>query len=160
RGDVRAAALRLGSMAGALTVGLDKRYRSGAVVSARFDAVMRGGAIAVLFGPSGAGKTTVVRSIAGLERPDRGRIVCAGETWFDGTRVWLPPQRRAVGSVGQQPALFPHLTVRANIAYGLRDRSNAVRDERSDEMLALLDLTALAGRSPDELSGGEAQRVA
>ena len=122
---------------------------------------MRAGATLVLFGPSGAGKTTVVRGIAGLERPERGRIQFSGDTWFDAaSNTWVEPQWRHVGYVGQKPALFPHLTVRANVEYGLSDHSATERTRRGDEMLALLDLVELEGRLPREFSGGEAQRVA
>ena len=72
-----------------------------------------------LVGPSGAGKTTVLRAIAGLRRPDRGRIALGARVWFDrGAGVDLPPERRAVGLVFQEYALFPHMTVRANVAFG------------------------------------------
>jgi molybdate transport system ATP-binding protein len=147
-------------MAGALSVDIEKRFASGATVSARFDATGASGAVIVLFGPSGAGKTTVVRCIAGLERPDRGRIEFRGETWFDGRGTLVPPQRRRVGYVGQGPALFPHLNVRANVAYGLAAEGRAQRDRRVDEMIALVDAHALRDRRPSELSGGETQRVA
>jgi molybdenum ABC transporter ATP-binding protein len=150
-------------MAGALTVDIEKRFASGAIVSARFETAIRGGAIVVLFGPSGAGKTTVVRSVAGLEKPDRGTIRFAGDTWFDRDGRWTPPQARRVGYVGQEPALFPHLTVRANVGYGLRGRPTAAGargSERIDEILALLDLAGLQGRRPHELSGGQTQRAA
>jgi molybdate transport system ATP-binding protein len=147
-------------MAGALSVDIEKRFASGAVVSARFDAATAPGAAVVLFGPSGAGKTTIVRSIAGLERPDCGRIQFSGDTWFDGAGAWVPPQRRRVGYVGQGPALFPHLTVRANIAYGLDAWARADRERRVDEMIALVDAGSLQQRRPHELSGGELQRIA
>jgi ABC-type sulfate/molybdate transport systems ATPase subunit len=76
-----------------------------------------------LVGPSGAGKTSVLRAVAGLLRPDEGRIALGGETWLDtACRVDLPPERRSVGLVFQEYALFPHLSVRANVAFGGRDR--------------------------------------
>jgi molybdate transport system ATP-binding protein len=147
-------------MAGTLIVDIDKTFRSGASVSACFEAAMHAGSVVVVFGPSGSGKTTLVRSIAGLEQPDRGQIICAGEKWFESPRLSVAPQDRRVGYVGQQPALFPHLSVRANIGYGLNGRSTAARERRIAEMLALFDLIRLEARHPAELSGGEAQRVA
>ena len=111
-----------------------------------------GGTVA-LVGPSGAGKTSVLRAIAGLLRPERGRVTLDGETWLDtGRDVDLPPERRSVGFVFQDYALFPHLTVRENVAFGAR--------RRVDELLERLHVAALAGASPAELSGGERQRVA
>jgi molybdate transport system ATP-binding protein len=147
-------------MAGALSVDIEKRFASGATVTARFDAAVAPGAVVVLFGPSGAGKTTIVRSIAGLERPDRGRIDFSGDTWFDGRGTWVPPQQRHVGYVGQDPALFPHLTVRANVAYGLMAQDRWARERRVDDVIALVEIRALQDRYPGELSGGEMQRVA
>jgi len=147
-------------MAGALSVDIVKRFSSGAAVAAQFDAAAAPGADVVLFGPSGAGKTTIVRSIAGLERPDRGRIQFGGETWLDGDGRWVPPQKRRVGFVGQNPALFPHLTVHANVAFGLDAWPRAAREQRVEEMLALVDARALQDRRAHELSGGETQRVA
>jgi molybdate transport system ATP-binding protein len=106
-----------------------------------------------LAGPSGAGKTTVLRAIAGLDRPDRGRIEAGGEVWFDAHRgVCLPPERRSVGLVFQHYALFPHLTVRANVAFGGKDRV--------DELLERFGIAKLADVRPGRLSGGERQRVA
>jgi len=146
-------------MARALIVEVEKRFASGAVVAARFETGLGSGAILVLFGPSGAGKTTVVRCIAGLERPDRGRIVFDDETWFDDSGRWVDPQRRFVGYLGQEPALFPHLTVRGNVGYGLTG-SAVDRERRIAEMLTLVDIGPLDRRRPHELSGGQAQRVA
>jgi ABC-type sulfate/molybdate transport systems ATPase subunit len=106
-----------------------------------------------LVGPSGGGKTSVLRAVAGLERPQRGRIVCAGETWFDGERgVHLAPERRSVGLVFQEYALFPHLSVGENVAFG-------GRRERPD-LLERLRIGHLGRARPTELSGGERQRVA
>jgi molybdate transport system ATP-binding protein len=106
-----------------------------------------------LVGPSGAGKTTVLRAIAGLRRPDRGRIALGGHAWFDATAgVDLPPERRSVGLVFQEYALFPHLTVRANVAFG--------GAARVDELLERFGIGRLAGVKPANLSGGERQRVA
>ncbi|MBV8394971.1 MAG: ABC transporter ATP-binding protein [Actinobacteria bacterium] len=106
-----------------------------------------------LVGPSGAGKTSVLRALAGLVRPASGRIALGGEVWFDARRgVFRPPHERRVGLVFQEYALFPHMTVRANVAYGGR--------ERADELLERFGVAELAGARPRELSGGERQRVA
>jgi ABC-type sulfate/molybdate transport systems ATPase subunit len=114
----------------------------------------------VVFGPSGAGKSTLLRLIAGLDRPDSGRIAIHGEYVTD-TEIGLhrPPGRRSTGFVAQQSALFPHLTVSANVAYGLASFSHAARQQRVSAMLELVGSEALADRSPRALSGGEAQRV-
>ncbi|MGH3019658.1 MAG: sulfate/molybdate ABC transporter ATP-binding protein [Gaiellaceae bacterium] len=106
-----------------------------------------------LVGPSGAGKTSVLRAVAGLLRPERGRVALGGEPWFDsdaGTHV--PPERRSVGLVFQEYALFPHMTVAQNVAYGGRDGAA--------DLMEAFGIGALAGARPDELSGGERQRVA
>jgi molybdate transport system ATP-binding protein len=106
-----------------------------------------------LVGPSGAGKSSVLRAIAGLLRPDRGRIAMGGEVWFDpAAGVDLPPERRSVGLVFQEYALFPHLDVRRNVAFG--------GAARVDELLERLHISHLARARPGELSGGERQRVA
>jgi molybdate transport system ATP-binding protein len=105
-----------------------------------------------LVGPSGAGKTTVLRAIAGLVKPERGRIELDGDLLFDAEAgVDLPPERRRVGFVFQEYALFPHMTVEQNVAYGGR--------ERVAELLERLRIGHLAGAHPDQLSGGERQRV-
>lgn len=106
-----------------------------------------------MIGPSGAGKTTVLRAIAGLRRPDRGWIACDGRRWFDAhARVNLPPEVRSVGLVFQEYALFPHMSVRENVAFGGR--------ERVDELLERFHIAHLADERPNAISGGERQRVA
>lgn len=122
------------------------------------DLTVQPGETLVLLGPSGCGKTTTLRIISGLERCDDG-----GEVWFDDRNVTaLPIEKRNVGMVFQNYALFPHLNVAQNVAYGLKVQgvARAERDARVQEMLALVDLSALAQRSIDKLSGGQKQRVA
>jgi len=112
----------------------------------------------VLFGPSGAGKTSVLNMVAGLLRPDRGRIVVAGEVLFDAAAgIDIPAQRRRAGYVFQEPRLFPHRRVRANLDYG-----RAVRGEDADwtRTIGFLGIGDLLDRWPRTLSGGEARRVA
>jgi len=137
--------------------GLTKRF--GEVVAAQ-DVSFRveEGELLALLGPSGCGKTTVLRMLAGLTPPDRGRVLIAGE---DVTP--LPPEARGVGLVFQNYALFPHLTVFGNVAYGLRFGRRLPRRERSRNVRKLLELVGLSGyerRRIHELSQGEAQRVA
>jgi molybdate transport system ATP-binding protein len=106
-----------------------------------------------LVGPSGAGKTTVLRAVAGLVQPQRGRIAVDGESWFDARRnVDLPPDRRRVGLVFQEYALFPHMTVRRNIEYA--------RKQAADDYLQRFGIAHLEHARPGQLSGGEKQRVA
>ncbi|MBA3746867.1 MAG: ATP-binding cassette domain-containing protein, partial [Solirubrobacterales bacterium] len=106
-----------------------------------------------LVGPSGAGKTTVLRAIAGLRRPDRGRIALGDQAWFDsGAGIDLAPEQRSVGLVFQEYALFPHLSVRANVAFG--------GAARVDDLLGRFGIAALANEKPPALSAGERQRVA
>jgi len=114
-----------------------------------------------LFGPSGAGKTLTLQCLAGLVTPDAGRIVVDGRVFFDAaTGVSLPPQARRVGYVFQGYALFPHLSVAENVAFGLRGRPRAERARRAAEVLGRLGLAGLERRRPHELSGGQRQRVA
>lgn len=117
------------------------------------------GEILALVGPSGCGKTTTLRLIAGLERPDRGQIRIAGRP-VAGEGVFVPPERRGVGMVFQDHALFPHLTAYENVAFGLRGRPAAEIRATAGEMLRLVGLERLATRHPHALSGGERQRVA
>jgi len=120
-----------------------------------------GGGVAALFGPSGAGKTLTLACMAGLLRPDAGRIVVDGRVLFDAAAgVDVPPQARRVGYVFQGYALFPHRTAAENIGFGLRDRPRAERERRVAEIVARLGLGGFEGRYPSELSGGQRQRVA
>jgi len=120
-----------------------------------------GDGVASLFGPSGAGKTLTLQCLAGLLRPDAGRIVLNETVFFDSARgIDLPPQARRVGYVFQGYALFPHLTVADNVAFGLRDRPRAERRERAARVIARLGLSGFEQRYPRELSGGQQQRVA
>ena len=119
------------------------------------------GTFLVLLGPSGSGKTTLLRSVAGIERATSGRILIGGRAVADG-RLHVPPDRRGLSMVFQDYALWPHLTVRDNVAFALRRRrlGRAGARERSAAMLDRVGLGALADRYPNELSGGEQQRVA
>jgi molybdate transport system ATP-binding protein len=117
--------------------------------------------ITALFGPSGAGKTSIANMVAGLLVPDRGRIVLDGDVMFDSaTRINVPVHRRRAGYVFQEGRLFPHLSVRRNLVYG-RWMSGSPRDDAAfAHVVDLLDIGALLGRRPGALSGGERQRVA
>ena len=128
------------------------------------------GETVALVGPNGAGKSTVLRAVAGLERPVRGVIALGAETWFaagsgpTGTgrgRISLPPEQRAAGLVFQEYALFPHLTVRQNVAYGAHARrGDSDGRARVDDLLRRFRIDHLAAARPGDLSGGERQRVA
>jgi iron(III) transport system ATP-binding protein len=130
--------------------------RFGSVVAVdRASVEVRRGEFVALLGPSGCGKTTLLRLVAGFERPDEGRVVVGGRTVAG--PAWVPPERRAVAMVFQDYALFPHLTVAENVGFGLARRRRPAR------VPAVLDLVGLAGferRYPHELSGGQQQRVA
>jgi molybdate transport system ATP-binding protein len=113
-----------------------------------------GAGATVLFGPSGVGKSSVLNMVAGLLRPDRGRIAVDGETLF-GDGLDVPPERRKAGYVFQEARLFPHMRVRANLLYGVRGEA-----ERFEDIIGFLGIGHLLDRWPRTLSGGEAQRVA
>lgn len=132
---------------------IDVRRRLG---DTRIACRIEGEGLVVLFGPSGAGKTSVLHMVAGLLTPDWGHVRIAGETLFDADAgVNLPPEARRAGMVFQEPRLFPHLRVRANLLYGWREGAADV-----DETIALLGIAHLLDRWPRSLSGGEARRVA
>ncbi len=120
----------------------------------------------VIFGPSGAGKSTLLRLLAGLDKNARGetarmKVSLDGGTLTDTAKgVWCRPGHRRTSLVAQQPSLFPHLSVEANVAYGLGSLDRAIRAARVAEMLELVDATELRKRRPENLSGGQAQRVA
>jgi iron(III) transport system ATP-binding protein len=116
------------------------------------------GAITAVLGASGSGKTTLLRVLAGFTRPRSGRVQLAGRT-IDGPGLHLPPDKRGLGYVAQEGALFPHLTVARNVAFGLRGTARR-HHGRVDELLAMVGLDGFGGRYPHELSGGQQQRVA
>ncbi|MDR2164622.1 MAG: molybdenum ABC transporter ATP-binding protein [Zoogloeaceae bacterium] len=116
--------------------------------------------VTALFGPSGSGKTTVLRCVAGLERAPDGFLSVAGDVWQDETRGrFLPTYKRPLGLVFQEASLFPHLSVRENLEYGMKRAGNKDR-EGFDAGIDLLGIRPLLGRDPERLSGGERQRVA
>lgn len=127
-------------------------------VEAAFDSA---GGVTALFGPSGAGKTSLINMIAGLLRPDRGRIEVDGETLDDtAQRIHIPAHRRRIGYVFQDARLFPHLSVEQNLDYGRRMNGLPFDAAQQARIAQLLDLEALRQRRPGRLSGGEKQRVA
>jgi iron(III) transport system ATP-binding protein len=138
--------------------GVSKAY--GAVPAAQsLDLSVVPGELVTLIGPSGCGKSTALRLVAGLERPDAGRITVGGDVVAQRGR-FTPPEKRRVGLVFQDHALFPHLTVARNVEFGLHGQPRLARSTRVSEVLDLVRLGHLAGRYPHELSGGEQQRVA
>jgi iron(III) transport system ATP-binding protein len=146
------------------TAGLTKIFAAAAAPAVDgVDLEVPAGGFVALLGPSGCGKSTTLRLIAGFEAPDAGSVTIGGRL-VAGPRTLVPPERRHVGMVFQEGALFPHLTVAANIAYGLPDGTGrAERGRRVDALLDLVDLAGLpdiARRMPHELSGGQQQRVA
>lgn len=123
--------------------------------------VVGNGGLTALFGPSGSGKSSILNMVAGLLKPDRGRIVVAGETLFDSVAgIDLPPDKRRAGYVFQDGRLFPHKRVRDNLLYGWKLADPAQRWMSLEEAVAFLGIGPLLARWPRTLSGGEAQRVA
>jgi molybdate transport system ATP-binding protein len=116
------------------------------------------GKLVALYGASGAGKTTILRMLAGLTSPENGEIIFENETWLDTKRKFnLPPQKRKVGFVFQEYALFPNMTVKENLSYALEKGESKIIVE---ELMHVMDLEQLQNRKPDTLSGGQKQRVA
>jgi iron(III) transport system ATP-binding protein len=132
---------------------------AGATVVERVDFTLAPGELAALLGPSGCGKTTTLRAIAGFHEPAGGRIALRGTT-VAGAGVVVPPERRGIGFVFQDLALFPHLDVAGNIGFGLHRLAPARRAARVAELIERLELRGLEARRPHELSGGQQQRVA
>ncbi|KZL92580.1 ABC transporter ATP-binding protein [Clostridium magnum] len=120
---------------------------------------MEKGEILSILGESGGGKSTVLRLIAGLETPSAGRLVIDNKTIFD-SNTFILPEKRGVGMIFQDYALFPHMTVAENINFGLNNFSKKEKEERVVEMLELVNLQGLGKRYPHELSGGQQQRIA
>jgi molybdate transport system ATP-binding protein len=143
-----------------LTARFSKTFPAGPAIEAEFALDLGRFGLTVLFGPSGCGKTTVLRCLAGLTQPDRGCIRAGEETWFGPDHRPLPAAQRGIGFVFQESALFPHLSVAGNLAYGLHGWPRAERKARVAELLELMGLADLAGRSPAQVSGGQKQRVA
>jgi iron(III) transport system ATP-binding protein len=128
-----------------------------AVYGVSFD--LSPGEIVSILGPSGCGKTTILRLIAGFERVDSGEIIIQGQR-VSGSTEYVPPERRNVGMVFQEYALFPHMTVLQNVAFGLQGMARLQRDQRLADVIELVRLAGLETRYPNELSGGQQQRVA
>ena len=137
--------------------GLRKSYGTETVVEG-LSLSVREGEILTLLGPSGCGKTTTLRLIAGLERPDGGAVRLNSEPMSGSS--FVAPEDRGVGVVFQEFALFPHLTARENVAFGLKDRPDGEVESRVDDLLELVDLAGQGDSYPDQLSGGQQQRVA
>lgn len=117
--------------------------------------------ITILFGPSGSGKTTTLRAIAGIIKPDEGSMTVGDRNFFDSaTGIDMPIQKRRVGYVFQDYALFPHLTAEQNVSYGIKNQNKAKRSEDAQTMLALFKVDHIRQRYPGNMSGGEQQRVA
>jgi molybdate transport system ATP-binding protein len=135
-----------------------KRFPAGPTIRAGLALPSDRVQVTVLFGPSGCGKTTILRCLAGLERPEEGTIQFGAETWFSAeAKINLPPQRRGVGLLFQDYALFPHLTISQNVGYGV---CRAERNQRVPPVCRMFGLEGLEHRYPAQLSGGQQQRVA
>ncbi|MBM4123611.1 MAG: ABC transporter ATP-binding protein [Nitrospira sp.] len=148
-------------MAAEMIVAIQKSFPGRFSLDLSFRMALDKPAVLILFGPSGSGKTTVLRCLAGLEWPERGQIQFRGDTWLDtksGVRV--PPQRRRIGFMSQDYALFPTHSVEGNIAFGLSDLGAEERRRRVAEVVSLLQLQGAEALKPNQLSGGQQQRVA
>ncbi|MFH9063250.1 ABC transporter ATP-binding protein [Streptomyces coeruleorubidus] len=139
--------------------GLTKSYGAGEPVLRGLELTVPAGTLAAVLGPSGCGKTTMLRVVAGFLPADAGTIRL-GDRLLNGAGVHVPPERRRIGIVPQEGALFPHLSVARNVAFGLTRADRGERRRTTDEMLELVGLTGYGDRMPHELSGGQQQRVA
>jgi iron(III) transport system ATP-binding protein len=150
---------RVGDVNALEVAGLEKRFDALEVLRG-IDLAVPAGSFTALLGPSGSGKTTVLRILAGFDRADRGTVTVGGSVVDDGQRV-LAPERRRIGYVPQEGALFPHMSVERNVGFGLGGRRERARGKaRVDELLEMVGLADLGPRYPHQLSGGQQQRVA
>lgn len=148
-------------MAAEMIVDIVKSFPGRLTIEVAFKMALEPPTVLILFGPSGSGKTTILRCLAGLERPERGVIQWGADTWMNsstGTR--LPPQQRELGYMFQDYALFPTHSIAENVAFGLSAGTAGQRRQRVKEVLALLRLDGLEDQKPGQLSGGQQQRVA
>jgi molybdate transport system ATP-binding protein len=144
-----------------LSFDLAREFPGGPSIRAAAELPLDDGLVTVLFGPSGSGKSTVLRALAGLDPDAAGAIRFSGEPWLDsGRALFVPPQRRRVGLLFQEYALFPHLSVAANVGYGLFALPRRDREERVQVVADRLRIGELLARRPSQLSGGQRQRVA
>lgn len=141
------------------TQGVSKRFGTNTFAVADVSLSLLQGDLLGLLGASGCGKTTLLRLIAGFEQPQVGMIEIAGR-FVAGTNYWVPPEQRCLGMVFQDYALFPHLTVAENVAFGVRGVQGITRSDNASKMISLVGLAGLEHRYPHELSGGQQQRVA
>lgn len=138
-----------------------KTFPGRAPITASLTVALGPSTVLILFGPSGSGKTTILRCLAGLERPERGLIRFVSQTWLDtGAQVCWPPQARRIGYLSQEYALFPTYSVSGNIGYGLSDLPSEERRRRIAEVVTLFQIEGLEQAKPGQLSGGQQQRVA
>jgi molybdate transport system ATP-binding protein len=144
-----------------LEADFERRFDKGPTIQVALQRPVASFSVTALVGPSGCGKTTVLRCLAGLDVPRFGRISFGDDVWFDGPgKIFERPQRRGIGYLCQEYALFPHLTVFDNIAFGLAQIGKGAARRRIGDLVSLLQLTGLEARYPHELSGGQQQRVA
>ncbi|MGW1973981.1 ABC transporter ATP-binding protein [Streptomyces sp. NPDC001889] len=146
-------------MTGLRVTSVTTSYGRGVRVLDGLDLTVPEGELTAVLGPSGCGKTTLLRVVAGFLAPDAGEVAVGGRT-VSGPGVQVPPERRGVGIVAQEGALFPHLSVARNVAFGLRSAGRTERRARTAELLGLVGLGEYGERMPHELSGGQQQRVA
>jgi molybdate transport system ATP-binding protein len=144
-----------------LDADFERRFDKGPAIQVTLQRPVASFSVTALIGPSGCGKTTVLRCLAGLDLPWSGHIAFGDEVWFDGPgRIFERPQKRGIGYLFQEYALFPHLTVFDNIAFGLAQIGKGAARRRIADLVSVLQLTGLETRYPHELSGGQQQRVA